>query len=383
MNRGSLLRVAQITTDARATLVSAEESNPAFGTAPEALLQGFSQWPEEVEVHVISCVPRPVRAPARLADNILFHSLVVPKIGWRAGFLGCAWAVRKKLRDIQPDLVHGQGTERDCAVSAVLSGRPNLLTIHGNMQRIARLARARPFSYPWVVAKLERFVLPRTGGVFCATRHTEAEVSRFARRRWLVPNPVDRAFFSVVNRPVTPPVAVCIGSVGVIKNQNGLIQALAPIGQSMGFILAFHGVQGADAYSSEFSRLVQERPWCHYRGFASRADLKRILAEATILVVPSVEENCPMVILEAMAAGVPVAASKVGGIPDLIEDGVNGLLFNPEDPSSMRAAVQRLLENPSLRQSLAERARATGLVRFEPGVVARRHLEIYREVLKR
>jgi glycosyltransferase involved in cell wall biosynthesis len=383
MNCGPLLRVAQITTDARGTLVPVEQSTPAFGTAPEALLQGFSMCPDEVEVHVISCVPKPVNAPEKLASNIYFHSLVVPMLGWRAGFLGCALAVRRRLRTIRPDVVHGQGTERDCAMGAVFSGAPNFLTIHGNMQRLARMANAPPFSYAWIVARLERFVLPRTNGVICITRHTESEVNRFVRRHWLVPNAVDRTFFSVVRQPAKPPVAVCIASIGALKNQNELIRALDPIGVKNSFILAFHGVHGSDTYGETFRRLIEERSWCQYRGFAPRADLKRILAEATMLILPSLEENCPMVVLEAMAAGVPVLASNVGGIPDLIEHGVTGMLFDPANASSIRAAVQEVLENPGLRQNLAAKAKASALSRFQPEIIARRHLQIYREMLNR
>ena len=87
-------------------------------------MQGFALMPE-VELHVVSCIRRPVNAPARLAPNIFFHSLCVPKIGWlRTGYQGCIRAVRKKLKVIQPEIVHGQGTELDCALEAVFSGRP-------------------------------------------------------------------------------------------------------------------------------------------------------------------------------------------------------------------------------------------------------------------
>src|ERR1041384_5394822 len=75
------MRVAVVTTDARGSLVPADLPRPVFGTAPEALIQGFASLPE-AEVHVLSCVQQRVEAPARLALNIFFHSLVAPKIGW-------------------------------------------------------------------------------------------------------------------------------------------------------------------------------------------------------------------------------------------------------------------------------------------------------------
>src|SRR6266436_5655642 len=143
----SEVKIAVITTDNREPHKKYDASAPYFGTAPEALLQGFAQL-KEPEVHIISCTRQPVRSPDKLADNIWFHSLLVPKIGWmRTAFQGCIRAVRRKLREIQPSLVHGQGTESDCSISAIFSGFPNVLTIHGNMRLISRLNRAKPFSY--------------------------------------------------------------------------------------------------------------------------------------------------------------------------------------------------------------------------------------------
>ena len=90
-------------------------------------------------------------SPEKLAPNIFFHSLYVPKLGWlRTAYQGCIRAVRKKLRELRPNIVHGQGTERDCAISAVFSGFPNVLTIHGNLRLIAKVTQARRFSFPWL-----------------------------------------------------------------------------------------------------------------------------------------------------------------------------------------------------------------------------------------
>ena len=121
----------------------------------------------EVEVHVVSCLQQPVHSPEKLADNIFFHCLHVPKIGWlRTGYQGCIRAVRNKLKEIRPDIVHGQGTERDCAISAVFSGFPNVITIHGNMAELARLI---PGAAVFITNGWRRgwkhFTLPRAGGV--------------------------------------------------------------------------------------------------------------------------------------------------------------------------------------------------------------------------
>src|SRR5436309_1348042 len=101
------MKIAILTTDSREQFK--DYSNPAayFGTAVEALLQGLARL-REVEVHVVSCARRAMRSQEKLADNVWFHGLHVPKIGWiRTGYQGCIRAVRQQLRQIRPALVHG------------------------------------------------------------------------------------------------------------------------------------------------------------------------------------------------------------------------------------------------------------------------------------
>ena len=379
------MKIALLSTDNRDILRRHEVKAPMVPTPQEALLQGFVELPE-VEVHFVSCVRQPVCSPLKLAPNVFYHSLLVPKIGWvRTAYQGCIRAIRKKLGEIQPNIVHGQGTERDCAISAVFSGFPNVLTLHGNMRHIAALNRDRIFSYNWIAARLESLVLPRTDGVVCITNYTREAVRGLAPRTWVLPNAVDQSFFDVQNVAAAnePPVGLCVGTICALKNQHAFIRALDPLAQAKKFKVVFAGAPSRDTYGAEFHRLVQERPWCEHIGFLNREQLKRRLATAAFVALPTREDNCPMVVLEAMAAGVPVMASKVGGVPDLIEPGKTGLFCDPARPESFRAGVEKLLADRPWSQQLAAAARAEALRRFHPLVIARKHLDIYREVLER
>lgn len=382
MNERRKLKIAFLTVEAREAFREYEKPRPYFGTAPEALLQGFALLPD-VEVHVVCCIQKPMVAPEKLAPNVWYHTLLVPKIGWlRTGYQGCIRATRKKIRALQPDIVHGQGTERDCALAATFTGFPNVLTIHGNMRLIARVNRARPFGYDWLSAKLEAFTLPRSAGVVCITRYTEQAVSDLARRTWVVPNAVDASFFDIVRQPVAPKTILCVGHITVRKNQNRFIEALEPLAARLGFNVLFLGAHSeTDPYARKFFELIKTRPWCRYGGMANREQLKRHLAEASLLALPSLEDNCPMVVLEAMAAGVPVAAARVGGVPELIAEGETGLMFDPTAAAIISQTMERLLDDPARASQLAATAKRVALERFHPASIARRHVEIYREVL--
>jgi len=374
------MKIALLITDNREPFRQYNKTMPWFGTAPEALLQGFENLPE-VEVHVLSCTQKKMRSPERLAENIFFHSLTVPKIGWmRTGYLGCVRAVRRKLKEIKPDIVHGQGTERDCALSAVFSGYPNVLTIHGNMRLVARVKKARPFSFYWLAARLEALTIPRTDGIVCISRYTQETVRPLTAKTWLVPNAVDGSFFELELRPMEPPRILCVGNVDQRKNQNALIKALDALRPENKFDLIFLGrIDPSHAYGKEFLGLVEARPWCRYKGFADRDDFKRLLATASGLTLPSLEDNCPMVVLEAMAAGIPVVAARVGGVPDLVRHEETGLLFDPLDSPAIASATEKLLTAPA--QERAVRAREEAWARFHPETIARQHVEIYDEVL--
>ena len=188
------MRIALLTTDNREDRKDYGHPVPYFGSAPEALLEGFARSPE-VEVHMVSCAQAPMRAPAKLAPNVFFHGLYVPKLGWlRTAYQGCVRAVRRKLREIQPDIVHGQGTERECALCAVFSGFPNVVTIHGNMGALARQF-GELGTYGRLAAMFENVALRRAGGVFCNSAYTEQLVRLRARRTWRVPNAVREVFF--------------------------------------------------------------------------------------------------------------------------------------------------------------------------------------------
>lgn len=378
------MRVAILTTDNREHFKDYSCATPYFGTAPEALLQGFSKL-GDLEVHVVSCAREQMHSPQKLAENIWFHSLVVPKIGWmRTLYQGCIRATRRKLREIRPDVVHGQGTERDCAISAVLSGFPNVLTIHGNLRLIAEVTNVKPFSFGWLAARLESLTIPRSLGVVCITRYTRDAVAPLARQTWVVPNAVDTRLFEVENKPDENRTILCVGYVCVRKNQNAFIRALddSALAKKAKFLFLGQAAKG-DPYAEEFFQLVNARPWCTYAGFADRDALRKYLQHASLLALPSLEDNCPMVVLESMAAGVPVVAARVGGVPDLVEDGKTGLFCDPLDPGSMRNAVERMLTNSTMASEMAKTAKSTARERFHPHAIANRHVEIYEEVLGR
>ncbi len=376
------LRIVQITTDSREHFKQYDRPDPYFGTAPQGLLDGFTEYPE-AEIHVISCSHQTTRIPEKIAPNIWFHQPVVGKWGWgKSLFAGCILSTRSLIREIDPDIVHGQGTERDCSISAVLSGYPNVLTIHGNMRVHASRPENRGQTYHRMAAALESICLRRTKGVVAISRYTQELVQPLCPVTWLLPNAVDRRFFEVSPSCTGIPEILFVGSLCERKNPIGLLQACEPMLRAGECTITFAGSGSpGSSYLHRFQEFTASLPGLEVSGFLDREALALRFARAALLVLPTFEDNCPMVVLEAMAAGLPVAASRVGGVPDLITHGTDGLMFDPSDPADMRRQIERLVKDSALRQQLGAAGRNTAADRFHPKAVAGRHLEIYREVL--
>ncbi|MEN9272238.1 MAG: glycosyltransferase, partial [Gloeomargarita sp. DG_1_5_bins_55] len=95
----------------------------------------------------------------------------------------------------------------------------------------------------------------------------------------------------------------------------------------------------------------------HFIGYLQGEALAQAFAAADVFVFPSCTETLGLVLLEAMAAGCPVVAARRGGITDVVQDGVNGFLFEPEQELGLVAAVQQVLASPGQRQRLQVMAR--------------------------
>jgi len=169
-----------------------------------------------------------------------------------------------------------------------------------------------------------------------------------------------RAVSSIARRPGAgaPPLRLgFLGSLMVSKAPHLLLEAAAGLPPGSVAIELFGepvDYHGDASYRDQLAPLLSQ-PRVHLRGRIAHDDVARALSNLDVLVVPSIwPENSPLVIREAFLAGVPVVASRIGGIPETVTDGVNGLLFTAGDAADLRRALQRLVSDPALLETLRQ-----------------------------
>lgn len=385
---GPKIRVAILVTDSneRSNLTRCDPSKPSpvLHPAEESLLRGLREI-EDLEIEIVYAKADPLPGDFRQDGNCRFIPVPYKPVGVagiRSFYLGRLNALRKHLRSNHYDVVHGQGSERECGLAASLVPGASVITLHGNLTQIAKTLKAPRFSYFWTAALLETWSVKRVSGVHCISNHTRRCMENLARHTWTIPNSVAPSWYQVVRKPSVHPWVACVADITEWKNQILLVKAsdalhLAYPHAEVHFFGACHEQH---PYGKAFLDEIENRPWCLFHGKSSTLVLKEALSHASCLVLPSKQENFGLVLAEAMAAGVATLGANIGGIPDVVRDGVTGLLFDPDDAGALGDLLVSLHSDPEKMNCLAAAGREEAVARFSCDVVADAHLKMYREL---
>jgi glycosyltransferase involved in cell wall biosynthesis len=248
------------------------------------------------------------------------------------------------------DLVHAHWLPS--ALPALLTRKPFVVQLWGSDVELARHA---PRVFRWLVRRA-RLALCASQTLAAAARELDA------REIVVVPNGV--SIPDQVRVPDEPPHLLCVGRLSREKGAHELAEATAGLPRM---------IVGDGPLRHLFPDAV---------GFVSPAEVGTYYERAAVVVCPSRREGYGVVAREAMAYGRPVVASAVGGLLDVVEDGVTGILIPPGDPVALRAALERLLADPELRRRLGEAGRALAQEDLSWEASTRATLEAYRLVVR-
>jgi glycosyltransferase involved in cell wall biosynthesis len=354
---------------------------------------------EGVEVHVVA--PAAADAPAR--DRVgaveVERFRYAPRqletlayVGNMASQVRESWGARAALggmlaaeltatlrasRRFRPDLVHAHWWFPSGMVggwAASITRTPMVTTFHGTD---VRMARAYPPSRP-----ILRQVVRRSSAVTAVSRWLAAEAQEMSGvMPKVAPMPVETAAF-------TPPLESAprerLLFVGRLTRQKGvdlLLQTLGLLPSSLALDVVGDGEERVALEALARSLGLQSRVAWH--GARPGHALPAFYRAAVALVVPSVDEGLGLVAVEAQLCETPVVAFASGGLIDVVEHGVTGLLVERRDPAALAAAVTALLARDDQGASLGRAGRERALSTFDPAVVARHYVDIYRTAIGR
>ncbi len=172
------------------------------------------------------------------------------------------------------------------------------------------------------------------------------------------------------------PVITFVGRLADQKNPLGLLEAFTHLSHGTLVMVGEGPLRRKVEHVVRRSALDQ----C-VRLIDPRPDIPDLLAASDIFVLPSRWEGLPLAIIEAMMAGLPVVATRVGGVPELVEDGVTGFLVPPADPRALAGALQRLLSDDALRRRIGAAGREKALREFRLDRMLRETSRLYEELV--
>ncbi len=353
-------------------------------SATVGLARGLARRPG-VECHIVTLEKQRENVAREEHEGIVVHRLPGNRLPMIVDVFGGPGRRRidEHLTQIAPDVVHFQETY---GFGGPHPGIPSVFTVHGfdslnlvterkylwriraPLWRLAEKKGIRSHSHlvsiaPYVTEELKRY--------------TTADITP-------ITNAINEDFFAVPDQSVPGRVFFA----GWISSRKNLLTALKSLPQLVdkGSDVSLHA---AGAFVDE-GYLAEVKSFIAGAGLESRVqllgrigqqELRKELAEACVLVLPSYQENAPMAIAEAMAAGVPVVTSNVCGMPYMVDEGKAGFLTDPEDVDAIEDRLGRLLGDDALRREMGAYARQTAERTYHPRAVVDATLALYERVI--
>jgi glycosyltransferase involved in cell wall biosynthesis len=346
-----------------------------------------------IELHIVTVSKHVERDDEFTNGGVHFHFLKIPAIPRAA----MAYQIDRRrmtscLRRIQPALVHGFGTESSFGYTAVSAPFPSVLMIQGIIARISRARGSTGFVRGLgarISLMVERLTVRRARHVVCETsfaadfvrEHNPRAVVHFIR------TPIRDEWFDIARRvdPEAAPEILFVGWALPEKGIDVLVTAFSRVvAEHPRAVLHVVGPYD-DGYfqrvlTPEVTRLgLTDRMVFH--GHQPATVVAERLSRAAVLALPTRMDTAPNVLAEARAAGVPVVASAVGGIPELIDDGIDGVLVPDGSADALTSAIVALLRDPVAAAAIGEHGRERVRRDHRAAVQVPKLLDVYRLVL--
>jgi glycosyltransferase involved in cell wall biosynthesis len=284
-------------------------------------------------------------------------------------------AAAERMRAVAFDVVHSHWWLPGGLAGRVgrwLAGRsvPRVITLHGSDVHLA----GRSPSWRWLARRVAD-----GAEVVAVSQSLSAQASQILGRAVpTLPMP-HRSLAELVPQPWPEPVGptLSLAAVGRLVPEKGFDVLIAAVDRLTRGGFAVHlTIMGSGPEADRLAQAAAQLPagTVTMRPAGTAQDLAQLLASCDALVIPSRREGLGLVGLDALSLGRPVIASRVGGLPEVVEDGIDGYLVEPESPAALARTIARLPYPTPVGRALA---------RHDPDLVARQHLELYQRLTGR
>ena len=350
-----------------------------MGGAEKVVLSGVKAL-ETLGLNTEIWVIQEKRVPS-CADDFLLEA---NQLGLKVKTFICYWkfdfnlarALKKKLVRAKPSIVHAHG------MKAVFYGKfcaPKssryLITHHG--------VTSHTFTVR-IYEKIEKWFMKRSDGVIAVSEMMKTDLERQGIPAHKISVVENLLSMRIAPREIPENKELSLVYAGRLSHEKGvhiLLKAMSKLPEIISITLTIVG-DGAEKESLERqARDLDSHKRIRFTGF--QRDVSQYLRHADALLIPSLREGLPMTLIEACCMGLPVIGSKAGGIPLLVDDGINGLLFRVGDADDL---ARKLIELAHDKKSFLERAKARStffLHRFSPDKWAENTMVVYRDSVNR
>jgi len=389
----------------RICLISEEYPTPStgrggIGTYMYTLAQGLSKVGEKVFV-----ISRSEKKEEEYQDGSVFVYCIppiqfpVPLVHTYLNIFGYSLAVNRKLKKVigekEIDIVEAPEYGAEAFFFSRTKKRiPLVVRLHTSHIVTEEVTGIKPDSYSRIVRWMEKETVAHADLVTSPSRSLAElcqDKMQVKKSFSVIPNPIDTSRFirKGYRDRLSTQVILHVGKFQDLKNTKVLIQALPEVLKR--FPQAKLRLIGSDTLTgprrSSYRQMVEGlahelgvKDKVEFSDMIPRKELIEHYQQARLAVIPSLFENFPFTCLEAMSCGCPVIASNVGGLPEMIEDGVSGFLFQPDNKEELAEKIVALLSDPALAESMGNEAAIRVRRYYSQEVIIPQVLNVYRRL---
>lgn len=317
--------------------------------------------------------------PGPLEQEAADRSIRAQVLGSNAGRLGRSIEALRFFRTTRPDIVHVHNPTslQYAALSKLVSRAAIVITLHGDQDTHARLGS----SFEWWLTSAAVIVSHAAGRTLRLPAH--------AGRLIVIHNGIEVIADDLQQRAAARTelgagescIGIIVARIDRRKGHATLLKSLTALDDLGGTVTVWVAGDGSERIATEALAAQLGLGQDRVRFLGRRSDIDRLLNAADFFVLPSDIEGLPLSILEAMAHGLAIVASDVGGIPEIIQQGINGLLVPPGDDAALAAAIRRVTIDPALRRRLGDAARERASTTFSLSAMVDKYDQVYDDAL--